>query len=94
MMVQYTLRRSATPALFPNRIREYRIRACLSQKRLAQLIGHRRSLISAWERGRCLPTLTNALRLAKALGTFLEALYGNLVAREPVHAEEEAEAHE
>ena len=75
MPVQYTPRQPATPVRFPNRIREYRLKAGLSQKELGKLLGLGRSLISTWERGRTLPTLPNVFRLAKALDTLAESLY-------------------
>lgn len=78
MMVQYTLRRSTMPPRFPNQIREYRIRAGLTQRRLAEMIGHGRSIVSAWERGRFLPSLPNVFRLARTLGTLAESLYVDL----------------
>jgi putative transcriptional regulator len=63
------------PTRFPNEIREYRLKAGLSQKALAALLGKGRPMISAWERGRRLPTLPSALRLAKSLNTLAESLY-------------------
>lgn len=78
MTIQYTLRRTTALPRFPNRIRAYRIRAGLSQRQLAELVGHGRSLVSAWERGRYLPSLASALRLAGKLDTLAESLYWNL----------------
>lgn len=75
MTVQHTLRRSTVPERFPNQIREYRIRAGLTQRKLGELVGHDRSVVSGWERGRTLPTVPNLLSLAKALATLVEALY-------------------
>lgn len=73
--IQYTHRLSSKPARFPNDIRHYRLLAGLSQQHLAALTGHTRSMVSAWERGRTLPTLANALQLARSLNTLAEALY-------------------
>jgi putative transcriptional regulator len=78
MTIQFTLRRSSVFPRYPNRIRAYRIRAGLSQRQLAVLVGHGRSLVSAWERGRYLPSLANALRLAGKLNTLAESLYWDL----------------
>lgn len=75
MTPQLTPRLSSRPVRFPNRIREYRLKAGLSQKALGNLIGKARNRVSAWERGRSLPTVPNLLRLAKALNTLGEALY-------------------
>jgi len=77
-MVEFTLRRTRSRAKYPNRIREYRLRAGFSQKRLGELLGKGRCLVSLWERGRRLPSLPNVFRLAKTLGTLSEALYGAL----------------
>ncbi len=80
-MVEYTLRRTHSRAKFPNRIREYRLKAGLTQKGLGQLVGKGRCIISSWERGRRLPNLPNVFRLARGLGTLTESLYGNLYFR-------------
>ncbi len=75
MEAQITPRRRSRPARFPNAIREYRLRAGLTQRRLGVLIGKGRSVVSQWERGQTLPTLANAFRLARALDTLVESLY-------------------
>jgi DNA-binding XRE family transcriptional regulator len=72
---QRTPRRPRVPPRYPNRIREYRIKLGQSQASLAKAVGRSLSMISAWERGRTLPTLPNLFRLSKALSTFAEALY-------------------
>lgn len=77
-MLQFTLRRAGAPGRFPNRIREYRLRAGLTQAMLGKLVGKGRSIVSTWERGRSCPTLPNALRLARCLGTLTESLYAAL----------------
>jgi transcriptional regulator with XRE-family HTH domain len=75
MSLEYTPRRLKKPARFPNRIREYRLKAGITQRELGALLGLGRSVVSAWERGRILPTLPNVFRLAKALDTLAESLY-------------------
>jgi DNA-binding XRE family transcriptional regulator len=77
-MFQFTLRRSRVTARFPNRIREYRLRAGLTQTMLGKLIGRGRPIVSAWERGCSLPSLPNVFRLARSLGTLAESLYAAL----------------
>ncbi|MBU1698943.1 MAG: helix-turn-helix domain-containing protein [Candidatus Eisenbacteria bacterium] len=77
-MIQYTRRRTSIPAKYPNHIREYRLRAGITQAKLGETIGKRRPLVSSWERGQSLPTLPNAFLLARALGTLSEALYSAL----------------
>jgi putative transcriptional regulator len=77
-MVQFTLRRLCAAPRFPNRIREYRLQANLTQAMLGKLMGKGRSVVSTWERGHSLPSLPNAFRLARALGTLVESLYAAL----------------
>lgn len=78
MRPELTPRRSPKPARFPNAIRHYRLKAGLTQKRLAEMVGRARSIISVWERGRRLPNLPDAFRLARALDTLAEGLYTGL----------------
>ena len=78
MRPEFTPRRSTKPARFPNAIREYRLKAGLTQQALAKLVGRARSIISIWERGRRLPNLPDAFRLARALDTLAEGLYTGL----------------
>ncbi len=77
MEVQYTLRASRHVPRFPNRIREYRLKAGLSQRKLGALVGRGRNAISSWERGLTRPDVTLGVRLAKALATLAESLYMN-----------------
>lgn len=72
---QRTLRRSRRPIRFPNRIHHYRLKAGLTQHSLAKAVGRLRWAVSAWERGANLPNVPDLFRLAKALNTFVEALY-------------------
>jgi DNA-binding XRE family transcriptional regulator len=85
MSYQITPRRKRRPARFPNAIRDYRIQAGLTQRKLGHLVGRSRSVISAWECGRYLPTLANVFRLARALDTLIENLYWSLY--RPEHTE-------
>lgn len=78
MPLQYTLRRRHAPARFPNTIREYRLKAGLTQRKLAALIGRSRAVVSAWERGQALPSVPLLFKLAKTLDTLGEALYADL----------------
>lgn len=75
MTLQHTQRATTTQPRFPNQIREYRLQKGISQRELGRRIGYCRSVISDWERGSMLPSLTNAFRLAKALDTLAESLY-------------------
>jgi transcriptional regulator with XRE-family HTH domain len=78
MRPQLTPRQSRKSPRFPNAIREYRLKAGLTQKRLAEIVGRARSIISVWERGRRLPNLPDTFRLARALDTLAEGLYTSL----------------
>lgn len=75
MTIQYTQRSSRRVARFPNRIREYRLKAGLSQRKLAEMLGRGRDAVSSWERGLNLPSVPRLLRMAKILGTLAESLY-------------------
>ncbi len=75
MEVQLTPRASRHVPRFPNKIREYRLKAGLSQRKLGALIGRGRNAISSWERGLTRPDVTLGVRLAKKLATLAETLY-------------------
>lgn len=75
MEVQLTQRTSKYIPRFPNRIREYRIKAGLSQRQLGVALGHGRNVVSAWERGLSLPPVPKLMQMAKVLDTLAEALY-------------------
>ena len=75
MPPQITPRPSRLSPRFPNRIREYRVKAGITQRKLGQLLGRGRDAVSAWERGLSLPSLPHAIRMAKLLGTLAESLY-------------------
>ena len=83
MLVQHTPRLTRRAPRFPNRIRSYRLQAGLTQRGLATQIGQRRSSVSAWERGRHLPTVANLFRLARVLDTLAESLYWPLYTSTP-----------
>ena len=75
MNLQFTPRPTRLKVRFPNRIREYRLKAGLSQRSLAGQLGLRRNAISAWERGISSPVVSHLLHMAKTLGTLAESLY-------------------
>lgn len=81
MEVQYTPRASRHAPRFPNRIREYRLKAGLSQRKLGALVGRGRNAISSWERGLTRPDITLGVRLAKAVDTLAERLYQDFYVR-------------
>jgi transcriptional regulator with XRE-family HTH domain len=83
MVIQYTQRACRHAARFPNKIREYRLKAGLSQRKLAELLGRGRNAISSWERGLTLPSVPRLLKMAKVLGTLAESLYMDFYATFP-----------
>ncbi len=83
MPAQHTPRPSRHVPRFPNRIREYRLKAGLTQRKLAEMLGRGRDAVSSWERGRSLPSVPKLMRMAKILGTLAEALYQDFYATFP-----------
>jgi transcriptional regulator with XRE-family HTH domain len=88
MNLQFTPRPTRLQVRFPNRIREYRLKAGLSQRSLAGLLGLQRNAISAWERGISSPVVSHLFRMAKTLGTLAESLYLELYSPAPPKEEE------
>ena len=58
-----------------NQLRDLRIEAGLTQEVLAEKIGVSRQSVISIERGRFLPSIETALRLAAALDTTVETLF-------------------
>lgn len=83
MEVQLTPRPSRHAARFPNTIREYRLKAGLSQRKLAAMLGRSKDAVSSWERGLNLPSVPLLMRMAKILDTLAEALYRDYYATFP-----------
>ena len=63
----------------PNLLRKYRKVRGLQQGDAARLLGLSRSRISRWEKGMCLPTLANAIKLAILYRVMVDALFDDLV---------------
>ena len=59
-----------------NRLREFRAKKGLTQMQIADVVGCQQGLVSQYERGVYTPSVHNALRLARALGTTVEELFG------------------
>jgi transcriptional regulator with XRE-family HTH domain len=78
MSIQLTQRLSSKRPRFPNRIREYRLKSGLTQTALGRLVGKGRKIVSAWERVVRLPTVANALKLARGLATLVEGYWESL----------------
>jgi len=92
MPVQHTPRASRHSPRFPSRIREYRLKAGLTQRKLAELLGCGRDAVSSWERGLSLPSIPKLMRMAKVLGTLAESLYMEFYAPIPADREQADEA--
>jgi transcriptional regulator with XRE-family HTH domain len=79
----------AVPQPFPERIRQLRKEAGLSQKQLADYVGVSKAAVSCWETGtREVPAGNNLVRLADALGldpAEVMKVGGKSVARNEVH---------
>ena len=60
-----------------NKLIVYRKHLELTQCELADMIGVTHQALSAWEKGLRLPRVDNAIRLADALGTTVEDLFGS-----------------
>ena len=93
MPMQQTPRISHRPSRHPNQIRHYRIAAGLSQSELGARIGRTRSVVSAWERGRYLPSVTNVFLLARSLDTLVESLYWGLYTQARSSLSEDVQPH-
>ena len=87
MSMQFTPRRLRVHRKFHNAIRQYRLKAGLSQRQLAAALGLGRSVISRWERGLRLPAIPVLFRMAKELGTLAESLYYEYYAPRPIDRE-------
>ena len=84
-MGQTNLRRT------PNLLRKYRKVRGLKQKEVARILDLKSpSRISRWEKGLCLPSFWNALRLAVVYRVMVDVIYPDLLAnlREQIMARE------
>lgn len=62
-----------------DKIRTARIAKHLSGRGLARLAGLKECSYPSWENGNSIPSVRHALRLARALGTTVEDLFGGEV---------------
>jgi putative transcriptional regulator len=62
-----------------NRLREFRKNQGMTQVQLAELVGCKQGLISLYERDERHPVIYGAIRLARALDTTVEELFGGEV---------------
>lgn len=64
-----------------NRLWRYRTEHQLSQRRIAVMLGHKKTTqVSRWENGEKTPSLTNALKLGYILKVPVETLFVDLAA--------------
>lgn len=62
--------------IVPNNLKEYRLKAGLTQKQVAQLIGvNNEERVCHWECGRNIPTALNLIKLAKLYKVDLSKIY-------------------
>ena len=60
----------------PNLLRKYRRIRGLNQKQVAAILGLKSaSRVSSWEKGRCIPSLINAIRLSILCRSMVDALF-------------------
>lgn len=71
----YTLRRGDEMHKKENRIREYRMKALMSQAELAKKAGIKPALLSKIERGHSYPSMETAIKIARALNTTIDSLF-------------------
>ena len=57
------------------RIKEYRLKAKLSQEKVAELVGVSRQAVTKWESDQSSPNMDNLFRLAEIFGTTVDALF-------------------
>ena len=62
-----------------DKLRAARMEKHLSGRGLARLAGLRECTYPFYEKGNCVPNVYNAIRLARALGTTVEDLFGGEV---------------
>ena len=64
------------PKSIPNCLRKYRKAKGLQQKEVARILGFKSaSIVSRWENGTCLPSVTNAFKLAVVYRVMVDALF-------------------
>jgi len=64
----------------PNNLRRYRKAVGLKQKDVAEILNLKTAgMISRWEKGVCLPSLLNAIKLAGSYSVLVDALFFPLI---------------
>jgi transcriptional regulator with XRE-family HTH domain len=64
----------------PNNLRKYRKAIGLKQKEVAKILNLRSAgMISRWEKGVCLPSLTNVIKLSGIYSVLVDALFFPLI---------------
>ncbi len=62
--------------IVPNNLKEYRLKAGLTQKQVAKLIGvNNEERVCHWEKGNNVPTTFNLMKLCKIYNIKMEKLY-------------------
>jgi transcriptional regulator with XRE-family HTH domain len=61
---------------YPNNLKECRLKAGLTQKQVAKMLGMQcEDRLSHWERGQAMPSVRNLMRLGEIYKTPLDNLY-------------------
>lgn len=61
---------------YPNNLKEYRLKAGLTQKQVSEKLGLQcEDRISHWERGQAMPSVQNLIKLGSIYNTNIENLY-------------------
>jgi len=64
----------------PNNLRRYRKAIGLKQKEVAEILNLKSAgMISRWEKGICLPSLTNVIKLSGIYSVLVDALFFPLI---------------
>lgn len=77
----------AITKIIGERLRNYRLKAKMSQENLAELAGVHPTYIGQLERGEKNPTIESIEKIARALHLPLEELFANIIANDKVNNE-------
>lgn len=64
--------------VIPNNLKEYRVKARLTQKQVAEKLGVFEERISHWEKGNNAPSIESLAKLCNIYSSTVEHLYNNL----------------
>lgn len=65
--------------IIPNNLKEYRVKAGLTQKEVAQMLGLQcEDRLSHWEKGQAMPSVRNLLKLGEIYEIMINELYKSI----------------